>query len=126
MRNVLRWGIVLLCALALVSSMRTAPVAAAELPVHVVVAPNPVVRYTRATIMATARPGAQCTARVHYEATGYYATSRSLRAVQVADRAGHAAWSWASETRRPGTGVATVECTHNGVSGVGMARFVVH
>jgi hypothetical protein len=126
MRNLLLRGIVPLCVLALVLSVQAAPVAAAALTVHVVVAPNPVVRHVKAFITATTKPGAQCTVRVLYEATGYYATSRSLRVVQVADRAGHVMWSWESATKRQGTGVATVECTHNAVSGVGMARFVVH
>jgi hypothetical protein len=105
--------------------MQAAPVAAAGLPVHVVVAPNPVVRYMRATITATTRPGAQCTVRVLYEATGYYATSHCLRAMYTTDHAGHAVWSWTSETKRQGTGVATVDCTRNGLTGVGVAHFAV-
>jgi len=128
MWNLFLRGVVPLCTVALAASVQapTAYVGAVGLAVHVVVAPNPVVRQRRATITAATRPGSQCRARVLYEATDHYATSRSLRIVRIADRAGHAVWSWASETKRSGPAVATVECTRNGLSVVGVARFTVH
>lgn len=115
-------GLLLLLSLTLL--VFPAPILAAPLIRAVVVSPTPVRDHHLATITAYTYPHAVCTTRVVY-ASGYPATSASLRPAVDAGSSGVAQWHWTPATRYPGPATAAVRCGLNGAAQTARATFLV-
>jgi hypothetical protein len=91
---------------------------------NVTVDPNPTSDGTLTTISADTTPGASCTVDVTY-ASGYEASSESLRVVETAGASGMVLWSWTPDTSQSGQARVAVSCSSGTLTDVTTAWFEV-